>query len=536
MSINGVLEDLPLGDVLQFIHLGRRSGTLFMWQSDEQRAEIGFYEGRIVSAWAPEQPRLGDLLVAKQLIARDVLAAALAVQKNDGSRRSIGQILLEQQAVTREQVHEVITEQIQKTIFELVTWQHGHFHFEVDELHPIDDFALAPGELFSDLDLNTQMMLLEATRIFDERHGQPRSPLPPAPREEAESSLDQHLRRAGLGRSQHPADFPSTKRSSPTGTTGRRLDGGTTVLEAVRCQVVSPDRELLENLGRHLPKELVKVAAVPWREAGNRLPGEASSPVVILDLREDFTAVGDIATLARTRPSAAVVALVEREEQVAAAYEAGAVAVVVADDDAVAACCGNLVRMLSHPQPQGTFGYARRGGLSRVRRVVFDVQTGLLSATMALNLMHVISESVERAILFLVQQNTLVAVGAFGFGRDERPLAEITRGLKLEMTEGSVLRDAIDHGQPQSIDFDEAGLESPLADLLGRPATGQVVVFPVLGAERTISLIYTDNGALDEEIQDIRILELATSQVGVAFENELLRQQLGGEKLDVVFE
>ena len=40
-----------------------------------------------------------------------------------------------------------------------------------------------------------------------------------------------------------------------------------------------------------------------------------------------------------------------------------------------------------------------------------------------------------------------------------------------------------------------------LEGLLGRPVSGQVVIFPVLGAERMISLIYTDNGQRDEEIQ-----------------------------------
>ncbi|MEM6793638.1 MAG: DUF4388 domain-containing protein, partial [Acidobacteriota bacterium] len=65
MSINGVLEDLPLADVLQFVHLGRRTGTLYMWRrDDDHRAEIAFHDGKIVSAWTPQQDKLGDLLIA----------------------------------------------------------------------------------------------------------------------------------------------------------------------------------------------------------------------------------------------------------------------------------------------------------------------------------------------------------------------------------------------------------------------------------------------------------------------------------------
>ena len=79
----------------------------------------------------------------------------------------------------------------------------------------------------------------------------------------------------------------------------------------------------------------------------------------------------------------------------------------------------------------------------------------------------------------------------------------------------------------QAVAFDEA--EPPRAlpqPLVGRPRTGQVVVFPVLGAQRVISVIYTDNGDRDQPIEDIDILELATAQVGMAFENELLRRQI----------
>ena len=41
-----------------------------------------------------------------------------------------------------------------------------------------------------------------------------------------------------------------------------------------------------------------------------------------------------------------------------------------------------------------------------------------------------------------------------------------------------------------------------------------------------IAVIYADNGAVDEEIEEIEILEMAVAQVGIAFENELMRRKL----------
>ena len=158
--------------------------------------------------------------------------------------------------------------------------------------------------------------------------------------------------------------------------------------------------------------------------------------------------------------------------------------------------------------------------------MVTDLRSGVFSATVALNLMNIIAESVERAILFLVRRDSLTALGAFGFSPTNRPLAELTRSLAVPLEEGSALTEAIEAKRAVSVSYDEANLPTDLARVLGRPRTGQVVLFPVLGTERVILLIYTDNGPLDQPIEEIDIIDLAAAEVGIAFENELLRRQL----------
>ncbi|MEM6457504.1 MAG: DUF4388 domain-containing protein [Acidobacteriota bacterium] len=524
MSINGVLEDLPLADVLQFIHLGQRTGTLYLWRDDETRAEIGFHEGRIVSAWRPEQRLLGETLVAQEVIARDVLDRALALRRADRGEAeeafSLGQVLITRFDVPEAKIFGAIKAQIQETVFDLVDWRRGNFHFAIDELDPPDDFALAPGELFADYDLNTQMLLLEATRIFDERHRTESHPRGPEP---AAGALDQQLNRAGLQRADGALLVDSQLAAA-----GREARVSTSAPEIVRCQVVSRDARVADALRASLDATLARVVTVHPREAGSRVPGETAAPVVVVDLRDDAVDLELIATLARTRPSAAVIAAVPSDAPVivhAAIYDAGATGVVEAAPEAVASAVRNWVRVLGQPTAAPAAPVIDRGGYGRFRRVVFDVQSGLLSATMALNLMHVISESVERAVLFLVQQDRLVAVGAFGFSHDGRPLAELTRGLRLEPAPGGALRQVMDEAAPRVLDYDRADLPASFSAMLGRPSTGQVVIFPVLGAERPISVIYTDNGERNAPIEDVKILELATAQVGVAFENELLAQR-----------
>ncbi|NJL28860.1 MAG: hypothetical protein HC897_13690 [Thermoanaerobaculia bacterium] len=221
-----------------------------------------------------------------------------------------------------------------------------------------------------------------------------------------------------------------------------------------------------------------------------------------------------------------MIALIDSQEMTTRAFASGAVAAISADSDALAACFHSLIRTIQDARGGGgTVGV--RAGFARLRRVLGDIRSGLLSATMALNLMHIISESVERAVLFLVRQDSLAAIGAFGFGASGKPLAEVTRTLRISISSDNVLTRCVADGQPRSLTFDQAKFPPEFVKLLGRPRSGQIVVFPVLGSERVISVVYTDNGSKHQAIEDVELLELATAQVGVAFENELLRRQIG---------
>src|SRR5262249_57139828 len=96
---------------------------------------------------------------------------------------------------------------------------------------------------------------------------------------------------------------------------------------------------------------------------------------------------------------------------------------------------------------------APRSGVARLRRVFGDLRSGLISATVALNLMHIISESVERAVLFLVKRDQLVALGAFGSDPNGHPLAERTRALKLPLEGDNALIRSLETGEVQTLTY-----------------------------------------------------------------------------------
>jgi hypothetical protein len=546
MSISGNLEDVSVAEVLQFVHIGRRTGTLVL-RGGEGRGEVGFHRGRIINAWSPSSKKLGDLLLVKGLLERAQLDEALRLQATRQPRRSLGQILIDSGLIKAPDLRKVVSEQIEGTVYELVTWRQGKFNFALDELRPVDDIGVYPGDILPDINLNTQMLVLEALRIFDEknRHTSASRAKEPASDAGHEREADE-LFTAAPSTAPTPAEMVGAVVDTEIEASLERLEragwneplpGVAADLEGpdsplpLRVQLLGDEAGLASILGDPGLKGVAEVAEVELMDAGLTLPGQ-SSPVVVADLRGGSISAEDVASLLRSRPHASVIAVVEEDWQVAGAYGAGALAAVPAERQTLVACLRSVARERREVWVTDMEPARRSAAFARLRRVVADLRSGLLSATVALNLMNVISESVERAIMFLVREHRLVALGAFGYSMSGVPLAQLTARLEMEFDSRNALSEAVDDGQTRSLNFDDAGLPESFAEIVGRPRTGQVVVFPVLGSRQVISVIYTDNGPISREIEEIEILELATAQVGVAFENELLRRKMARGETD----
>jgi len=163
---------------------------------------------------------------------------------------------------------------------------------------------------------------------------------------------------------------------------------------------------------------------------------------------------------------------------------------------------------------------------ARLRRAYAELRTGMVSETASLMLMHLISESFERAVLFIVGRDALVALGAFGDDNRGQPLAIGTRGLRLALEHDHLLTRCLHSGALCRSSFDEAGLPDVLSGMLGQPRNGQAVAFPLVGTERVIGVIYADSGDRLAPPQDVEVLDLAAGQVGLILENEMLRRKL----------
>ncbi|MEO7965522.1 MAG: DUF4388 domain-containing protein, partial [Gemmatimonadaceae bacterium] len=158
MAIRGSLREASLPDVLQLLAMGRKTGCLSVTHR-QAFGNIYFDRGRIsYASIVNRRDRLGDLLVKNSLITALELEIAVAAQSHEPDRR-IGEILVEQRILAREELHQYIKHQIEEAVYYLFTWTQGTFSFESDVRPDAQDILVS---------INPESLLLEGARRVDE--------------------------------------------------------------------------------------------------------------------------------------------------------------------------------------------------------------------------------------------------------------------------------------------------------------------------------------------------------------------------------
>ena len=159
MALKGTLKDFGIADILQLIGHQTKTGILYL-QGKGETVEIAFVEGNVVAATSKKRDArdfLGTMLVRAELTTQAQLDEALARQRT--TLRRLGDILLEQKAITVEQLREVSTLQTTETIYKLFTWNSGTYEFVQQEVE-YDKTVASP--------MRSEAILMEGFRIVDE--------------------------------------------------------------------------------------------------------------------------------------------------------------------------------------------------------------------------------------------------------------------------------------------------------------------------------------------------------------------------------
>ena len=169
MPLTGELEHLPIVDVIQLIHSTRKSGILNVY-SRKGEGQLVFNNGYIISAThSSEKLKIGKILLDSHIINQDELDKALAIQGRSGDdRKPLIATLLDHCGLSKDSAFTALETLIEMTVVEMISWTRGIFTLDIDEIKVSDDYQFLPKQLQS-VTLDTQMVLMDALRIFDEK-------------------------------------------------------------------------------------------------------------------------------------------------------------------------------------------------------------------------------------------------------------------------------------------------------------------------------------------------------------------------------
>lgn len=136
-GIHGNLSTMSVSDLLQFLAVGRKTGTLAFSHGKVVKG-IYFEDGVIVGS-STNDPReyLGQVLIHYGKITEGQLQAAMEAQRTSGGGR-LGQILVAQGVLQQADVVEVLEIRTLEIIYDLFLWKEAHFEFRTEDPLPAD--------------------------------------------------------------------------------------------------------------------------------------------------------------------------------------------------------------------------------------------------------------------------------------------------------------------------------------------------------------------------------------------------------------
>jgi hypothetical protein len=170
MALTGELEHLHIVDIIQLVNTTRKSGT-FSVKGSKGESRIIFSNGYIVGAsHLNNRIRIGSVLVKMNAIRREDLERALEIQKKAGkNRKPLISTLIEMGKLGREEAGRALKKLIEITLVEMIGWKEGTFTLDTETIVVSAECSYPLNKMEQEVNLDAQMLLMDALRIYDER-------------------------------------------------------------------------------------------------------------------------------------------------------------------------------------------------------------------------------------------------------------------------------------------------------------------------------------------------------------------------------
>ncbi|HJW14920.1 MAG TPA: DUF4388 domain-containing protein [Thermoanaerobaculia bacterium] len=157
MGISGNLKTMQLSELLQWLALGQKTGTLLIEGHGVQK-RLYFQDGRLnFTSSTDRREYLGQFLVSHGYITEEELKKAMEVQEE--SKILLGRILLMINAISETDLLRLMRRKAEESIYDVFLWEDGTFEFLEEGQQ---DLKMVP------LSLDLTSIILEGLHRYDE--------------------------------------------------------------------------------------------------------------------------------------------------------------------------------------------------------------------------------------------------------------------------------------------------------------------------------------------------------------------------------
>jgi hypothetical protein len=165
MALKGNLRDFSTTQLLNLIHLARKTGALTI-QVPSGVTTLFFREGRLVHATTSGRDGHLANVLARAGKLTDEQAKIIRARSGAQTDKELGMLLISAGHVTQKDILSSVRGDILDTVYGLFTWSDGLFHFEPNQL-PSDDTITVPTDL-ENIILEGSRRVKEWERLQDE--------------------------------------------------------------------------------------------------------------------------------------------------------------------------------------------------------------------------------------------------------------------------------------------------------------------------------------------------------------------------------
>jgi CheY-like chemotaxis protein len=550
MSLTGNLEDLPLQDIIQIVSFSKKTGYLTI-STERGEAAIVFREGFVVSAFSwdslPIDARVKTLtLENKAALIRSRIEIAL--EQLIRLREGLFNFELTDDIPTLVGVRDIALETLdsginpQELLLELARGidedrrdssaaleasfadpAQSATEIPEDETVPIEDLELDEPAPLADLAPPEPELDVPAPLPAVEAPPSPMAPAPQAPaerprtillvddEEDVRRALSEHFGAAGyevVQASDPDSALKAAARLSKEGKAftlvtdlgmptsgGSSFQGGFEVVKRLwKMNLAPPVLMMTETLNsaiqaRAHQMEISSFVFKPGLSKLDRKQFEADLKAFALKLLNDVLPSLELPSAARGQPAA------EKKERTAPAP----------------------ARPPRPGEMQTEFAALQRR-LDELRHPGDATQISMI-------VIKVAREFFERGILFLVKNEQLRGLGAYGVGPTEEKLNLLVRDVIIPLDEPSVFLDAVAE-RKTFVGEAEGKWVRHLVGRIGRFKAQSFALFPVIAHRETIAVLFGDNPETGREFAPLDAFEVFVNQAGVALENAFLQRKV----------